>query len=160
MPKPVSLAKIVEALEFQMETSSYYLDRETGEIHLLGEEELAAAEEGMDPSEFPEWQREIVEQARTILEDTQQRYLALPDQSEIHEYRFLEAFAHSYPDDSISAMLTEAVRGRGAFRRFKDAINRLGIADEWYEYRSQQLLEVARDWCEATGISYSEDRGN
>lgn len=160
MQKPVSLAKIVEALDFQMETSSSYLDRDTGEIHLLGEEELAAAEEGRDLSEYPEWQREIVEQARAVVEDTRQRYLALPDRSEIHEYRFLESFAHSYPDDSISEMLTDAIQGRGAFGRFKEAVNRLGIADEWYEYRHQRLLEVARDWCDAEGIPYSEDRGN
>lgn len=157
MQRPVSLTAIVDTFDELTEMSRAYLDRETGEIHLLSDDYLSAAEEGDDELEgWAEWEAELIEQARTIFQDTQGRYLELPDQFEIDEYRFLAAFADSYPDPSIAERLGDAIRGKGAFRRFKDLVHRLGIADRWYEYRSQRLLEVARDWCEARDIPYEE----
>jgi hypothetical protein len=157
MQKPVSLTAITEAFDELTETSHAYLDRETGEIHHLSDDYLSAAEEDDEElEERADWEVELIQQARTILQDTQGRYLELPDQFEIDEYRFLSSFADSYPDPSISKRLVDAIRGEGAFRRFKDLVHRLGIADQWYEYRSQRLLEVARDWCEGQTIPYEK----
>jgi len=156
MQKPVALADLVDALDVQTETSHAYLDRVTGEVHRLTNDELSAADRTED--DLTDLEREVIELARTIRDDEAGRYLALPDKQEIHEYRFLEDFAYAYPDEEISEDLAEAIRGRGAFRRFKDAVQRLGIAEEWYEYRYQRLREVAKEWCEAEGVPYLETR--
>ena len=49
------------------------------------------------------------------------------------------------------------IRGSGAFRRFKDAIHRYGIAEEWYAYREQVLEEIAVSWLEVRGIAYRRE---
>lgn len=153
--EPVALADIVEALEIQSEDSRVFFDRETGEILYLGVEELSAAEEGTDPEEFPGWQRELVESARAVCADAD-RYLAHPDRFEVHKYQFLQRFAWSYPNRAIAQELSEAIRGRGAFGRFRAAVRRLGIEAEWDEYRARCFLGVAREWCEAEGIQYRD----
>ena len=58
----------------------------------------------------------------------------------------------------MSDELQAAVHGRGAFRRFKDAVHRLGIADEWYRFREVALEEIAIEFLEAHGIAYHRER--
>jgi hypothetical protein len=49
-----------------------------------------------------------------------------------------------------------AIRGRGAFRRFKDALDRHGLLEAWYRYRREDLAQEAAAWLEANGIAYRE----
>jgi len=94
MPKPVPLVRIAEALEMPSEGSQVYFDRETGKVHFLPDEYVSAAnDEDTDLDRYGAWQRELVELARTILRDTQGRYVELPDPSEIDEHRILASFA-------------------------------------------------------------------
>ena len=83
-------------------------------------------------------------------------YLPLPDRFEINEYRMMERFCLSVDDDDLRDDLCDAIRGRGAFRRFKDRMQAYGIAEAWYRYRDAALREMAMAWCEAHGIAYTE----
>jgi hypothetical protein len=47
-----------------------------------------------------------------------------------------------------------ALRGAGAFRRFKDTMHALGVASAWYAYRDSAYAEVARAWCESNDIEH------
>jgi hypothetical protein len=60
-------------------------------------------------------------------------------------------------DDDQRDELLDAIRGRGAFRRFKDAIHRFGIADEWYRFREEAFEEIAADFLEVNGIKFRRD---
>jgi hypothetical protein len=63
--------------------------------------------------------------------------------------RFAGSILYAQQQDELSA----ALRGSGAFRRFKDTIHRLRLADEWYAFRDRSYEEVARAWCEAHNIT-------
>ena len=76
--------------------------------------------------------------------------------ADIHEYRIMERFCSSIEDDDMRDDLCQAIRGRGAFRYFKDRIHAYGIAEEWYRYRDEALREIAVAWCEEHGIPYTE----
>jgi len=73
---------------------------------------------------------------------------------EINEYRIMEDFSKSIEDPRISEELSNAIKGRGAFRRFKDNIVRLGIADRWYNYKEEAFKRIAIEWCEDNNIDY------
>lgn len=47
--------------------------------------------------------------------------------------------------------LLRALRGRGAFRHFGDAVHRLRLEDQWYAHRGQALEGVARRWLDENG---------
>ena len=153
MPVPVKLADILEGLEFQSDERFAYLHTTTGDVVCITEEELRAAENNEPLEDFPDWQHDAIRSAKDIV-DTD-HYLPLPDRFEIHEYSIMERFCLSLDDADLRDDLCQALRGRGAFRRFKDRVQAYGIAEDWYRYRDAALREIAIAWCEAHDIPYT-----
>lgn len=146
---PVSLKEILEGMEFQSDEVTAYLHRPTERVTLISDDALQAAEDDAGAEAGVE-ERELTD-ARGVLKSGDD-YLPLPDRFEIDEYRMMERFASGVADPAAQAELADTLRGRGAFRRFKDAVQRLGLAEEWYRYRDCGYEDVARAWCEAHGI--------
>ncbi|MCP4153023.1 MAG: hypothetical protein GY757_35150 [bacterium] len=111
-----------------------------------------------DDHEPPEWQKEHLEKIKPIPEDTcPARYIGLPLKYDFHEYAVMERFITSLSGADMRESLWRAIKGRGAFRDFKNEINRLRIADQWYAYRDAALKEFVIRWCEAGDIPYVDD---
>jgi hypothetical protein len=153
MAVPVKLQDIVDEISFIPDEASSYLNTKTGEVITVTDEELRAAENEEPLEDFPEWQHDVIRIAADILETDD--YLPLPTKFDIHEYNIMERFCLSVEDDDISDDLCHAIRGRGAFRRFKDRIHEHGIADAWYKYLDDALRVIAIEWCEENGIPYT-----
>jgi hypothetical protein len=152
----VKLSEIVGEMELQHDQGSLYLNQKTGEVVLLIDEEMLTAEEEESSEELPEWQREAKKVAKDILEN-RGNYVELPSKVEINEYRIMEDFCHSVEDRGISEKLSDAIKGRGAFGRFKDNIVRMGIEDRWYKYKNETLKRMALEWCEENHIDYLDE---
>ena len=133
--------------------SSAYLNTADGEVYVVSNEELSAAEEGEPPIEdFPEWQQQAVRIARQIINGD--HYIALPSKYDIHEYAIMEEFSCSVADQKVSDALQIAIRGKGAFRRFKDVCQRFGMLDQWYSFKTEALKEIAVSWCQENNLEY------
>jgi hypothetical protein len=133
-----------------------YINNKTGELLTVSEEETRIIEAGNEDAEFiPEWQKEILPKVRQVLESDD--FVALPDKFEIHEYSIMERFCLSLPDEALQNELLHAIRGSGAFRRFKDAIYRKEIQDDWYRFRNEALKRIATDFLESEGIPWLDD---
>jgi Uncharacterised protein family (UPF0158) len=154
MAVQVKLKDIIEGLDFQSDEQSSFLNLTTGDVVSITDEELHAAENEEPLDDFPEWQYDAIRIAKDIVETD--HYLALPDRFEIHEYQIMERFCLSIDDEDMRDDLCDAIRGRGAFRRFKDRMQVYGMAEEWYRYRDEALREIAKAWCEEHGITYTE----
>lgn len=152
---PVKLSDIIEAIDFQLEESSSYLNRITGEIVSVTEEDFKAAENQDPLEEYPEWQHESIEMAQDILAH-EGDFIGLP-KYEVDEYQIMEKFILSIKNREIADTLLIAVKGRGAFRRFKDGIIRFDIEHEWYKYRGDAIRQVAADWCELHNIPFKDE---
>jgi len=85
-------------------------------------------------------------------------FLALPSKFGIHEHRIMERFSLGVEDVRVRETLLQAIRGRGAFRRFKEVIHERGVTEVWYAYRQQALEDIAVDWLEANGVAYSWEK--
>jgi hypothetical protein len=159
MSTPVKLSEILDALSMPFEEICAYCDRRTGKVIHLQSDLVILAEDGeMDEDDCPvDADDEEMAEATRIAEDTEGRYVALPDKFEIDEYRIMQRFSLSYEDEHISDALCRAIDGRGAFRHFKDTIHRFGIADQWYKYRDEALKAIAEDWCEAFEVEHVDD---
>jgi hypothetical protein len=151
----VSLKEFVQEMEMAHDEGHNYLNVRTGEFVFLTDEELEAAESGEDSETMPEWQRELVRIAGEVLGSDD--YQELPTRFEIHEYAIMERFSFSVADDEMSDRLLRSIRGRGAFRFFKDTIHDLGIADDWYAFRTQTFKEMAIGWLEEHGVPFFDD---
>jgi hypothetical protein len=150
----VKLTDIIEGLEFLSDEDASYLNSMTGEVVYITAEGLRAAEEDLPLDDFPEWQHDMIRTAKDIL--ATDHFIPLPTKFDIHEYRIMERFCLSVDDDDMRDDLCEAIRGRGAFGRFKDRIHLYDLVEEWYQYRDVALREIAIAWCEEHGIQYTE----
>jgi len=140
-----TLKALAEAMDYQMDGYSLYLNVETGEIVEVSDEDLGRMESG-EELEFPEDEdllREIIERPEV--------YRALPSKYDIHEYNIMRNFAYAQKG-RLRDDLLRALSGRGAFRYFKDTIHRYGVADRWYAFKEEVLKEMARKWCEKEGL--------
>ncbi len=148
----VSLHDVIDHMELASDEATSYINRKTGELIALTDEVVAMAEE---PDEAAEWQKDLLPKAREVA--ASEDFIPLPGKFEIHEWSIMERFARSVTDAAVSDELDAAVHGRGAFRRFKDAVQRLGIADEWYRFREAALEEIATEFLETHGIAYQRE---
>jgi hypothetical protein len=151
----VKLNDIIEGLEFQSDESSSFLDKTTGKVVLISDYEMRAAEDDDPIEDFPDWQQDLVRIAKEIVDETG-NYIDLPTKFDINEYSIMEKFCLSLNDSEMSDTLYSSIKGSGAFRRFKDAINEYDIADDWYKYRNDALKEIAIEWCPEKGIEFDE----
>jgi hypothetical protein len=153
LPLPVKLKDVRDALEMTNEFNSHYLDKRTGEIEMITDDSWSAAENDEPLANYPEWQHELILKAKEIL--STDHFVELPGEFEINSYEIMERFCLEYPNPRISARLSAAIRGKGAFRRFKDLIIDLGIEDEWHEFEHQAFDDLAVEWLEAEGIPFT-----
>ena len=140
----INLSDIISALEMTNDESCGYLDTETGEIKWQFD---------FDPS-LSDISSEELEADEAVR--PRKRYLLLPDRFEINEYHMIEAFAYDH-DDHSGGKLVRAIQGRGAFRRFRDTVDKLGLNDEWYEFRDNCYRERAVSWCHGHNISFFDN---
>ncbi len=155
MSPTVSLQAVVDEMDAASDEAHAYLNQRTGELVTIRDEEIGIVERGDDVEDYPDWQRELIQKTREVLDSDD--YLHLPGRFDIHEYAIMERFCYSVEDDRLSNELLYQIRGSGAFRRFKDAIHRHGIADDWYRFRQAALEEIAVEWLEAHDIPYTRE---
>lgn len=151
----VSLRDVVEQMDQWSDEATAYINRKTGELITLTHEELALAEDPDEALDAPQWQKDLLPKAQEVLASGD--FIPLPSKFDIHEWSIMERFAQSLTDTAASDELDAAIHGRGAFRRFKDAVHRLGIENEWYRFRESALEEIASEFLEEHGIAYQRE---
>ncbi len=155
MPAVVKLTDIIEAMDLPEEWEAF-IDPTTGEIVVVGEDDrpFLDSEEDVEPVEMPDWQEEPIVRIRAVLDSG--RAVRLPGAFEIHEWELMRRFAASIEDSDERAEILAAIRGSGAFRRFKMTVARLDLRDSWFRYRDEAVREKAREWLSDVGIPYVE----
>ncbi len=151
----VSLKAVVEVMDLPSDELHTYLNRRTGELVTIGEEEIDIIESGETIDDYPEWQQEAIRKTQEVLVSVE--YLALPSKFDIHEYAIMERFCLSRDDLKLRDKLLHYVRRSGAFRRFKNAIHECGIVEDWYHFRGAVLEQIAIEWLESNHIPYTSD---
>jgi hypothetical protein len=145
-----NLADIVFALETQNASCHAYLDLTTGEVHVITEEDEMCA---VDDEPVPDWQARAVAVARAVASGSRD-YLPLPTSLDVDEYSILERFCNEQRPE-IRDQLLLAVRGKGAFRMFRETIHCLGLVDNWERYRVHALERIAVEWCDRNNVAYA-----
>lgn len=130
---------VAEAMESPENAFRSYLDLQTGEVLIVSLDRMSF--DSPDP----------VEQH---IEDDPDRYAAIPQVESREEYERMRAFAEeSIADRRLRARALEALRGKGAFARFKDTIGQdAAVRDAWYAHRDEWLLREAMRWLHEIGI--------
>ena len=130
----INLSEIIEAIEFTNDMTHSFLDKVTGEIVTVNEFGMTSKEQ---------------EAVYDMLDE--HGFYRLPDQYELNGYNTMEKFIETLPSPARDR-LEIAISDRGAFRRFKDEIRRLGVEKAWYQYEADENRRKAIEWCKENGI--------
>ena len=66
----------------------------------------------------------------------------------------MERFIDTLTDPVLAELLTVAISGRGAFRRFKDVLwSRPEVAERWHAYSEDRARGRARAWLAGQGFT-------
>lgn len=150
--KHVKLDELVGEIELQIDDTFTFINTTTGEVITLTREEIGAAEDEKPLEKFPQWQRENIKKAISIVEDEDGVYIDFTLRNDFNEYDIIEDFIGTLEDENIREELYEAIRGRGAFRRFKDGIIEHGVDKQWYNYKESKIKELVIEWCKEQDI--------
>ena len=154
--KPIiHIRDMIQEMDVFGDDHKAFLNIRTGEFVTLSDEVISAAEEGEPLDGHPDWEQEVIQEAKDVLYTDD--YLALPGKHDIHEYEIMKGFCYTVVDDELRDSLLYGISGRGAFRIFKDTIYEHEITNDWYEYRYQAFREIAKDWLESHDIAYTEE---
>ena len=140
--KPVFIEDVADAFETTMEEWTQFLNTETGEFVSLPDGDL-----------YGGWSEEEEKLAEEI--DSSDVYVRLPSQRELREYDIMEDFADHVPNQRKAGILFQTLNGRKPFRHFKDAINNLGLDEEYYAFRFLAFCAIAVRWCRDNDIPYA-----
>jgi hypothetical protein len=81
-------------------------------------------------------------------------YLRIDPVSSREQYRWMERFIPMVDEPELRRKLTQAIDGKGAFRRFKDALMSYATDRErWFAFRSERLRAFMEAWLSAHAIT-------
>ena len=84
--------------------------------------------------------------------DDPERWLAVHGEGSGEGYRDMELFIGSVEDPGRAERLAVAIRGHGAFRRFKDELACWpGELERWHAFSEERQRGRARSWLAAAG---------
>jgi hypothetical protein len=148
MSNAVSLREIINEMAELGERHVAFLNRRTGELLTLNEQQRLIMENGPGQSAAPDWHRELVEGLRSgdIVE--------LPGAFEQKQFTIIERFCATIKDVTRREKLLKAIRGRRAFDGFHQAIRRLDLEEQWIGFRNRSFEALAIDWLEKNNIAY------
>ncbi|MBP8972640.1 MAG: hypothetical protein KBH93_02090 [Anaerolineae bacterium] len=165
----IDLDELVLAFDSSFGETYHYLDRETGEVILVTDDSRFQAEElldqvGEDASletalaalqdlDIEEWEKELVTQVISVEMDSESRYIPVPNQTSHQGYQDMETFIETVADDHLAELLAVAIQGRGAFRRFKDVLQRYPEEHErWFRFKDDLVHQRVLKWLDSEGI--------
>jgi hypothetical protein len=79
----------------------------------------------------------------------------LPDSFEIPEYEIMERFCHTVENERLKHVLLQAIKGRRAFRSFKDSIYRENIEKKWFAFKDNAFKSIAVDFLKSEEIPFT-----
>jgi hypothetical protein len=80
-------------------------------------------------------------------------YMRIDPVSSREQYRWMERFIPMVDDEELQRRLTNAIDGKGAFRRFKDVLMSYGPERErWFAFRSERLRVFMEAWLDAHAL--------
>jgi hypothetical protein len=156
MVLPVNLQDVVAEMDALSDEHTAYINRKTGELITITDEEVRLVEESESEDDLPDWQAETMPKVREVLSSPD--FIPLPDKFEIDEWTIMRHFAESQSNPEHREDLLSAIRGRGAFRLFKSLLPRLNLREEWFRFRAEALEQIASDFLEVNGVPYTPAR--
>jgi hypothetical protein len=161
----LDLDELAIALDTDFSELHQYLDLETGRIIPIMQEisweleeiyeeiydedgnRVFTLEDYLQRRDDPDWQKEMMLEADRVEQGYGTRYIRVERDDPYGDYQDMERFIGTVEDSHLRERLWNAIRGQGAFRRFKDLLVRHPQVEEaWFEFKDARLQKRVANW--------------
>jgi hypothetical protein len=146
----VDMRELTSTFDYS-EGITFYLDLETGAVLHITDDVLFGLEDALLDED--DWRHEAAPDALRIQDGLGTRYLEVPQVDSFTGYNDMVEFIADVEDEHLRELLDIAVRGKGAFRRFKDVL--YGYPEtrqQWFEFKDEQMRQRVVRWLAAHDI--------
>ena len=148
---PRKLAVDMRELTFAFDYSegiTFYLDLDTGAVLHITDDVLFGLEDALLDDD--DWRHEAAPEAQQIQDGLGTRYLEVPQVDSFTGYNDMVEFIAAVEGDHLRELLEVAVRGKGAFRRFKDVLYEYPeFRQQWFDFKDEQMRQRVVRWLAA-----------
>ncbi len=164
----IKLQDLMDAFDSGSAEIWNYLDLDTGEIVMVTEdtrqqlealieatdaETLEAIHMAIHNQELPDWEKDSLAGAALVEFADNSRFVEIPRTDSREGYADMEAFIETVSQAHVQELLQVAIRGKGAFRRFKDVlVDYPEERERWFTFRDERLRQRVLDWLEMEDI--------
>ena len=168
----VDLNELDVALNWGPSEWDHYLDIETGKVVAIDDETRWTLEELIEElydeegnqvmtleellqqrKDIQDWRKDVLLEADRVDREFGSRYISVERDDPYQDYNDMDRFIATLDDDRLQDRLWDAIRGRGAFRRFKDLIVRYpDVEEQWDAYQDARAKERLLRWLDAHDI--------
>ena len=138
----IDIGELVDAFDSSGYERYYFLDLETGKLELV-------IPDAMDDDDKEEIENRI--------DSNPDRYEKVPSIDSHEAYQIMVDFAESVTDSRLRELLSIALNGTGAFRRFKDVL--ASFPEErkrWFDFKYDRMKAEVDEWLEDLGVEALE----
>ena len=88
-----------------------------------------------------------------------ERFISIPTKESHEAWEQMERFIQSLNDQNQATLdlLYSAIEGRGAFGRFKNAVYRSGLDEQWREFKGREDRQEALEWLHSLELITGDD---
>ena len=100
------------------------------------------------------WHSEFDDSEEPLPDDVwdRKKYLEIPHKDDLGlGQRLVFRFVEQVLPDDVDEVLA-IFRRKGAYRRFKELLERRGKVDDWFEFENNSERDALREWCADNGI--------
>jgi hypothetical protein len=154
-----TIDEIARGMETNMAEMESLFDVENKKVRSLGPEVSTVSgvdeyldEDGDIPEEYSKVKRNQVELYRAWAEDSDGRFLAIPETESRRDWRMMSRFTSTIEPESVRQKFEEAIDGKGAFSRFRKCLDKFpSIREPWFEYKKKCRARQISGWLAAEG---------
>jgi hypothetical protein len=174
----VDLSELELAFENASWEINFYLDLENGKVVTIQENtfhdleeiytEYGEDEEGneqefdlaevLDGIDLHDWEREVLSNADQVNQGLGNRFIRVPNADSRLGFEDMVDFSETVINPALKRQMSQALRGRSPFRRFKDVLqNYPKERERWFAFKRECTHGRIYDWLEKVGIEISSD---
>lgn len=134
-----------------------YLNTETGELSYVPINILETLRSNSSISDLEEWEKELVHEAKLIIEDVEEVYLYIPVVEEQLITSIKIEYANSLSDLALKEKLLSILRVDCNSQNYNNTLMKYGDIDSFYDYKDLKIYEYLINWLLLNNIELIEE---
>jgi hypothetical protein len=152
----VDFAPIEQSMrDWCREMDDHYFNKNTGKVTVLSKRLIRAmaTDSDVEREELPEWEARMIPLARKIIIEGATDFVRIPEAFGHPERNWMKQFSDDVRHDELRKRLLQALKGRGACKRFKEILkDHPDDQRRWERFRTSCWKNKIQNWLESLGI--------